>query len=201
MIRAFVALEIPAEVLRRLGDVSDQLDLLSLNGRRTRLEGIHLTLKFLGNISEEQVTDLESRLKPAAEAVGPFEVEVAGVGVFPHLTRPRVIWAGVRPSGALTELQQQVESAVTEAGFEKEKRAFRPHLTLFRLKSTRNRDNLVRYLSRSETPRFGKFQAREFHLFQSKLKPGGAEYSKLISWPLTGEPESGSSELESESAS
>ncbi len=185
MIRAFIALEIPAAILRRLGDVASELNRLGLAGRRSRLEGIHLTLRFLGNIEPGQVKLIDSRLSEIAAATEPFELQIAGVGVFPDLARPRVVWAGIRPSPPLQRLHQEVEAALEELSFAAEDRSFRPHLTLFRLKSPRNRDNLVRYVSRrAEPPRFGDFEAREFHLFQSVLKPGGAEYAKLVSWKL-----------------
>lgn len=185
MIRAFLALELPAEVLRRLADVAGELDALGLAGRRTRLEAIHLTLQFLGNIELALIEEIRPRLNPLAESVRPFELRVAGLGAFPHLGNPRIVWAGVRVSDALERLQTGVEAELEQLGFRREGRPFRPHLTLFRLKSPRNRDKLVRYLNRRPAPpEFGAFEVRDFHLFQSVLKPTGAEYDKLVTWPL-----------------
>ncbi len=187
MIRAFVAIEVPGEIKEQLADLSRKLERLGLAGRSARLEGVHLTLQFLGNIAPSQVEAMQDRLARVAQQNPPFEVQVRGVGVFPHLANPRVVWVGARANPALSQLQREVERELEALGFRAEQRPFHPHLTLMRLKSSRNRDSLVRFVTSHAKSRVGEFEVPAFHLYRSILKPDRAEYSQLASWKLGAE--------------
>jgi len=141
---------------------------------------MHLTLQFLGNVEEEQIPGITEILEQAGKGVTPFDLEMGRLGVFPHLTHPRVVWIGVEPVDALTTLQSKIQQGLEPLGFPKENRDFHPHLTLLRLKSRKNLRQLAHYID-TEGPglKAGVIRAEQIHLYQSILKPQGAEYRKL----------------------
>ncbi len=180
MIRAFVAIAVPDAVLERCQEISHHLREMKLEGRFLRAESIHLTLKFLGNVEPEVVPGVVEVLKTTAQETAPFDLQVEGVGVFPHLTRPRVVWFGVEQCEALCGMQERMEKRFERLGFSQEKRRFHPHLTLARIKSRKNLSELVRYVQTSgPRERADPIRVRDIHLYQSVLKPQGAEYRKL----------------------
>jgi len=180
--RSFIAIDLPTEVRSGLKSVSNELKTLGLNGRTARLESIHLTLKFLGEVQEGQVESIEQVMKEACSGIGSFPVTIRRVGAFPHLQRPRVVWIGVEAPQGLFELQSRLEDGLSDLGFEPEGRAFKPHLTLMRVKSPKNVENLGRFIAREGVQAdAGSFEVGEYHLFQSFLLPEGARYRKLAS--------------------
>ncbi len=179
--RAFIAIAVPESVLKSCQDIMVQLSNLNPQGRFAKTRSIHLTLQFLGNVEEEQIPGIAEILEQAGQGVAPFDLEVGRLGVFPHLTHPRVVWIGVEPVDALTTLQSKIQQGLEPLGFPKENRDFHPHLTLLRLKSRKNLRQLAQYID-TEGPglRAGVIQADQIHLYQSILKPQGAEYRKLF---------------------
>lgn len=179
-IRAFIAIELPEGVKFFLKEVAAQLKSFGGDVRWTRLEGIHLTLKFLGNVQRESIQDVEKALEPALERYAPFAVGVQGVGTFPGLNRPRVLWVGVTdPSGRLAPLASNVEDLLEPLGFAKETRQFNPHLTLGRVKSGRLSPDLTNAIRQMATITGPGFEAESAVLFQSVLEPSGARYIPL----------------------
>lgn len=183
--RLFVALDIPEEVRTALREYIAPLRRACPNARWTRTEGQHVTLKFLGNVGEERLEMIRSVLAPvrSPEAV---TMNFRGVDFFPNARRPRVFWAGVEASENLAALAADVEGALVAVGFPREQRPFRPHLTLARLTDARSSASLAGALEKpGETqPEFGSATASEFVLYQSHLKPTGAEYTRLESFPF-----------------
>jgi len=180
--RAFLAIDLPETVRVALRQQQATFRAVSPDGRWTRPEGIHLTLKFLGEISDQQVTQALNALKE----LRPFETfatEVKGFGFFPDARRPRVFWAGVATSPNLVALAEQAEHAMEKLGFVREDRPFTPHLTLARFKIPRPQPALQSHLERLGEPSLGSFKVSEFFLFESKLSPQGAEYRKLARFP------------------
>ncbi len=185
MIRCFVAIPLPGEVLAQIGEVSSQLRKLSLDARFPRPEAIHLTLKFLGNVQESAIPDILKTMKERVCEYQPFEVSVRKAGAFPQLANPRVVWLGVEPEEELSKLQSSVEIGLVELGFEKEKRRFSPHLTLARVKSRHMIANLMHYLElHGSKIELGSFLVRTVVLYRSELRPNGAVYSRLGSATL-----------------
>jgi len=131
-VRLFVALNLPDQVRRALWDAAAPVRDLGLPVRWVSPEGIHLTLKFLGDVADEQEPELRAALTRAAGGGRPLPVAVRGFGVFPDYVRPRVIWAGLDPDPALELLQHRVEREFGPLGFPTEGRPFHPHLTLGR---------------------------------------------------------------------
>lgn len=182
MIRAFIALELQKELLDRLVGLLGQLRLLNLDGRIARPGSIHLTLKFLGEIRSDRVPAIQQALKNSVQGLEPFALQIGGLGTFPTLRRPRVLWIGVEECESFRRLKPELEAELEALGFPVDGGAFRPHLTLMRLKSSRNVDRLSRLVQSDPEPAtLGVLDVDSVHLYQSILRPRGAEYSKLVS--------------------
>ncbi len=194
-VRTFVAIELSPQLLRRLRALQDRLrqDVPAGVVRWVRPEGIHLTLKFLGDVPTARVEEIATAMCDACVGHVPFTFAVAGLGCFPNLRRPRVIWVGVdEPTGTLAALQRDVEGAMQRLGFAPERRPFRPHLTLGRVKG--GGADVVRalgeYVARA-TVNVGQMEASEVSLMRSDLRPGGAVYTRLAVAALGKETEGG----------
>jgi 2'-5' RNA ligase len=189
-VRAFVAIELSPTILQALDDLQSRLrqDVSPKLVRWVRPQGIHLTLKFLGDVPKGQIETIAESLREACAPHAPLTLSVEGMGCFPNPRRPRVVWVGVaEPSGALSRLQRDVERALGPLGFPPEKRGFSPHLTLGRVKG-RDRDAVAalgEYVSQAKV-RIGEMQVHAVHLMRSELLPGGAVYSELALAPLLG---------------
>lgn len=192
-VRAFIAIELPPAVLDQVGRLQTRVrqDLPSGLIRWTRPEGIHLTLKFLGDVEQDHLPEIEAALRGACAPHAPFPLQVSGLGCFPTPQRPRVLWVGVQDSsGKLAALQRDVERAIAPLGFPPERRGFHPHLTLGRVKNPRRRgrnapalEALGAYVERARV-RVGQIPVDAVHLMRSELLPSGAVYSALATVQL-----------------
>ena len=179
--RCFIAISLPEEIRRQLGEIQSKLKKFNADIGWTRPEGIHLTLKFLGEIGEEKIESIKSALQKITSQHKPFEIEIGGTGVFPDTRRPRVLWVGMTKGlEETTSLAEQVESKMEELGFPKEERKFNPHLTLGRVKSPKNISQFTDTFLNTMKPNLGKIHVDHISLYQSVLKPTGAEYSVLF---------------------
>jgi RNA 2',3'-cyclic 3'-phosphodiesterase len=184
-VRLFVALDLPGEVRQALGDLIARLKPLCRAARWVRPEAMHVTLKFIGHAIADGDAEKLTAARAALTTVRsgqPVEIRYRGVGFFPDARRPRVVWCGVEPSANLALLAADMERALEPLGIPGEKRAFVPHLTLARFKSHEGVNALVRADAEFTQREFGSARETEFYLFESKLKPGGAEYRKLESY-------------------
>lgn len=177
-VRCFVAIDIPEDVKAEIAGLQSDLRQFRARVSWARSEGIHLTLKFLGNVASGLIPDVVSALESVISSSKAFTVRVEGVGCFPNSRRPRVMWVGLDGGDALRTVQEAVEIALEPLGFERETRKFNPHLTLGRVKSAQGIDDVVR---RMEELGFNKreFPATEIRLMRSDLQPTGAVYTVL----------------------
>ncbi len=173
--RLFVAIYLPDELQRKVWKVGD---LVEGPWKRDPAEKLHITLKFIGEVDEKRFREIDRALSTIKHP--PFGVEVAGIGAFPSLQRPRVIWVGAKGEG-LYSLQKEVEEALFSLGIPREVREFVPHVTLGRAKGKVDISSLVERFSEVS---FGTFTARELALVRSYLKPGGSEYEIIRRYPL-----------------
>lgn len=180
--RAFIAIDLPESLHAALAQTQQAFRSACPDARWTRPEGIHLTLKFLGEISDAQAKQVVEALTPIGR-FEPFRVEVQGFGFFPQARRPRVFWVGVEAPPALAELAVRIEHEMEKAGFAREDRAFTPHLTLARFQVPRPQPALEEALARHGTTSLGGVEVSEFFLFESKLTPQGAQYRKVVRFP------------------
>ena len=187
LLRLFVAVDLPEAVREALARIQQELRGRDLPGLRwVRPEGIHLTLKFLGETPAAKVPAIEDALA-AAQGVAPFRLALGTPGTFGGRRGPRVLWLDiVGDVQRLRELQAAVEGKLAEAGFAPEQREFSPHLTLARVRqppSPGTAERVSRALEAVAPPR-SEFEVREVLLMRSTLKPGGAEYERLAAFPL-----------------
>jgi 2'-5' RNA ligase len=184
-IRSFIAIEVPQPLKARMEEIQRELRRTDADVKWVRPEAVHLTLKFLGSIRQEDVERISLALAPVIAGGDPFEVRVQGMGCFPNPRNPRVVWLGVdRGKESLASLQQAVEKKMSELSFPAEGRPFSPHLTLGRVRSPRGKAGLSQAIEKDKGVEIGIFQAREVILFQSELRPSGAVYTKLKEFPM-----------------
>jgi 2'-5' RNA ligase len=183
-IRSFVAIELPGEAKKGLASLRRELERDEHRFVKwVDPKGVHLTLKFLGNIPSRRVTEITEAIKKAAQGLSPFLLEISGLGAFPSLKQPRVVWVGVGGElDKLSTLQQNIDSALAALEFAREERPFVPHLTVARVREG---------ASASERGRFGElvgsvaFEGRyridveAVRLMRSQLTPAGAIYTCL----------------------
>jgi 2'-5' RNA ligase len=188
--RLFVALDIDDAIRARIACFLDGVRAFAPDARWVRPESLHVTLKFVGEQSEEEV----ERIKQALEGITPdkFEMNFRGYGFFPGPRAPRVFWVGIEGGSKLTSLAATVDDTLVRLDIPKEEHVYNPHLTLARSAGgsgsprwrkedgpNRSFQHLQEKLVALPTPAFGTMMAREFFLFQSQLSPRGASYTKL----------------------
>lgn len=187
-VRAFIAIELPAELQNRVGQAIASLQQRA--GRAVRwvsTQNIHLTIKFLGNVSPSNLDALTAVLTNESIRHKGFELSVGGLGAFPNKLRPRVVWVGIQAPVQLSELQHGIDRETNRLGYPGEEREFSPHLTLGRVSqhaSPQEVKQIADALSNSAVGDLGKVRVDSILLFRSDLQPGGAIYTPLLSAPL-----------------
>ncbi|MEW5900562.1 MAG: RNA 2',3'-cyclic phosphodiesterase [Acidobacteriota bacterium] len=178
--RTFIAIDLDAKLKENLESLIAALRPLAKNVRWVNTSGMHLTLKFLGEIPETDESRIAGILTSVAKRHSPFRLALQGAGTFPPGGKnPRVLWVGVAENPALQALQEEVEKEMEKIGFEREKRAYRPHLTVGRVKFPSPLDRLLVELENRRDQSFGEMRVRKITFFRSILHPAGAEYKPL----------------------
>jgi len=190
-IRAFIAIELPDPVKDSLSSLEDRLRPAEHPYVKwVDPQGIHLTLKFLGNIATDQVPRIIEAITLASQGTSPLKLQIGGLGAFPNLQRPRVIWVAVTGEvDPLIALQRGIDQALVPLGFAIEKRPFSPHLTLGRLReraSPGERNSIGKLVMATESEGGPAQEVKQISLMRSTLTPSGAIYSRLASIELKG---------------
>lgn len=191
-LRIFVAIPLPQSLLEQLDRVQ-----LRLQGkvphrgiRWVRSNGIHLTLKFLGDTPRDEIPTIREALTVVARHAPPCALTAEGLGCFPNPRRPRVVWIGVTDAtGRLKALFKAVEEALTSLGYPPERHGFAPHLTLGRVRrgaSGSDQSQISEAITGTRVGELATFTAERFELIRSELKPSGAEYTTLHAFELLG---------------
>ena len=184
VLRAFVALEMPLAIQNALREISADLK-EKLNGLPLRwlpVENIHLTLKFLGEISENSLDSISALLEAQANTIQPFEIRLAGTGVFPNARRPNVVWVGMDAPEDLLLLQQRIEMDLSRLGYPAEQRKFSPHLTLARVQRNahpRDLEHIGDAIKLLKVVTSAAALVDKITLFSSELRSSGAVYHPL----------------------
>lgn len=184
VIRAFIAIDLSEEIYRRLEEVAQGLQerLAGIPIRWVPVRNVHVTLKFLGDVSITNLEVLKKLLETEAHNHVPFEISVGDLGAFPSERRPRVLWAGVEAPQELTALQRGIEAETARLGYAPEDRPFSPHLTLGRVGRNADSQDLHRVgeiLKTFKVGFLGATRIQAVHLYRSDLQPGGAIYTQL----------------------
>jgi len=182
-VRLFVALEIPPVVRENLAAMVSDLRGLAPQLKWVRTENLHVTLKFIGDTPAENLGAIGQALS-ALRSNGQVELHFRGFGFFPNEKRPSVFWTGIEASENLGTLAGDIDRALEAVGIPREQRPFTPHLTLARISTSGLTETLRAAIQQNRTRDFGALNTHEFHLIESKLKPSGAEYTTLQSFPF-----------------
>ncbi len=145
---------------------------------------LHVTLKFLGQTEEGVVRDIEARIEQACTGIGPFIITLKGMGAFPSMSNIRVVWVGIENGEPLSKIASALESSMSGLGFQKEKRGFVPHLTLARMRSGRDLQNVQEILRSGAAADFGQYLVDKINLKKSLLSPQGPTYSTVYEFRL-----------------
>ena len=185
LIRCFIAIELPDAIIKNIADYISALKQVSNKVRWVRAESIHLTLKFLGEIDKTRLEAVQAVLPGISNLTGSFDLSLAGSGAFPGKKNPRVFWLGIsaEENSPLLLIQRWLEEELKSAGFKKEDRRFSPHLTLGRVKFSSNFSAVFEFMEKNPFPPTA-FTVNHVSLIQSRLKPQGAEYTRLSMYPL-----------------
>ncbi len=190
MPRIFIAIKMPEAVIGKVTEVSRYFQSQTPAGalKWVETENLHLTLRFLGEISEEAVLKVQSSLPQAAMGQPPFTLSVEGLGMYPSPGQPQVIWLGVKGSKPMVALHAQLETALARVGIEKEDRPFHPHLTLARVRQRTDRataHQIGETLTQFKVGSLGAFQVDQIQLIESQLTPQGPVYTTRSTAPLS----------------
>jgi 2'-5' RNA ligase len=188
LLRAFIAVEIPLGIRQAVCKATSTLQKeIGPLVRWVPVENMHLTLKFLGDVSPTNVDMLNQMLRAEADLFPCFDLHLTGLGSFPSLKRPRVIYIGIQAPAALEALQRGIESASRRLGYESEERGFSPHLTIGRVKQNirSTEQQIIRHaLEAIQVDSLGTARVDSVHLYKSDLRPTGSVYTRLYSAPL-----------------
>ena len=184
--RLFAAIELTQEIREALAAFLTELRGIVPQVKWVRAENLHLTLKFLGETETGKLGPIRNTLA-AIRTEAPVTLDFHGLGFFPNERRPRVFWIGMEASSNLKSLAAQMDHALHRLGFPLDDRPFTPHLTLARFSQSGVPPKVVALTRENESRIFGSMTTGKFHLIESKLKPGGAEYTTLQSFPFVAE--------------
>jgi len=185
-VRSFIAIELPDELKLGIAQLQAQLK----SGKQLSMKwvdprSIHLTLKFLGNVLADRISDITGAIEKAAQGIPPFHLEIRDLGVFPNLRRVQVVWVGISGQvDILRQLQQRIESNLSPLGFALESRPFAPHLTIARVRDRASSDEQQKFGQLIADTKFEAtftFEVEAISLMKSQLTREGAIYSKISS--------------------
>jgi len=178
--RTFLAIDLKPEIKKNISQFIQKLESHSPNARWVKNQGMHLTLKFVGEITDDKAREIRSVLMDLSLRHERFPMKLLGTGTFPPRSRhPRILWVGIEESQKLMSVQNEVESMLEKLSISREKRRFHPHLTLGRVRSSHNIAPVLEELSENRDTEFGSMEVEEITFFKSTLNPTGAEYSAL----------------------
>lgn len=178
-IRSFISINLNETLKKEINNLLMDLKTHNFDVKWVPVENLHVTLKFLGHITDETVEKVKKKLYNIASSFKPFRLRFNGMGFFPDRKRPRVIWIGISDSDILKILQETIDKRLTEIGFEREERGFSPHLTIGRIRSLRDREKLIGLIDTIKDWKFGSIDVDRVYLMKSDLRPGGAQYSVI----------------------
>jgi 2'-5' RNA ligase len=175
--RGFIAIDIDS--FPKLIQFENEIKNSGANVKLVEPENLHLTLKFLGDTDENLSEKIEEIIKNSVEGTDSFEIQLKGAGVFPNQNYIRVMWIGIRKGDEIGKIAKKIDEQLLEYGFEKEKRGFSAHLTIARVKSARNKENLLQIIEKYRDIEFGSINVDSIKLKKSELTPEGPIYTTL----------------------
>ncbi|MBN1823794.1 MAG: RNA 2',3'-cyclic phosphodiesterase [Endomicrobiales bacterium] len=183
--RLFIAINLPDEMKEALSDVQERLKVLPVDVSWVKKENFHITLKFLGEVGESEIPGIEGVLGRVCARSRAIRVVFSGLGVFPDRNPPRVVWAGISEGAEeIKKLASDIKEGLSTAGFQKEKRGFRAHLTLGRVRSAKNAGEIARRVNAMKDVSAGACGIHSVELMRSVIETQGVKYSVKRSYGL-----------------
>ena len=180
--RLFIAVNLPDEIKRAASRIQEKLKLTGADVRWVPVNNFHVTLKFLGEVPQEQAARVIDALAGSLKGSTPFTLSLQGLGGFPSVESPRVVWLGVKEGAPqLEDIALRIEGALEREGFQKEDRPFTGHVTIGRVRSSRNRAQLAQALQGASAAAAGSFPVASIEVMQSVLSSAGPYYECLRS--------------------
>lgn len=182
--RCFVAVELNDGIKEKLTKAQELFRRLDGKITLVKPSQMHLTLKFLGEVPDSQITEIAGKMKSAAGKIKPFDCEIEGLGAFPKPESPKILWIGIKQNDSLAELFHSIEDELVKIGFPSEQRDFKPHLTIARIRGRINRFLCRQIITENINFSAGVQPVDNFILVSSELRPSGAVYTQLATIPL-----------------
>lgn len=183
-IRTFISINLPVWLKEEVGDVIEELKSSVKPVKWVKTDSLHITLKFLGNVDVKKIGGIEKALENLSKEHNPLSLSFNGVGLFPNLKRPKVLWVGVEKNQKLNNLQNSIEEKLALIGYTKEKRPFSAHLTIGRIKDSLNTRGFEQKLSAYNSRHFGDINVDSIFLMKSDLLKEGAKYTIIKEFTL-----------------
>lgn len=184
-IRCFIAIELPDSIQKVFEEIQTTLRSRISNASWTKLGNFHLTLKFLGDVKQNRISEICNTIENITKKYDPFSLHFGGIGAFPNISRPRVLWIGLKQgTSTTTRLGQEINSEMMHLGFKNERR-FHPHVTLARIRSHANLSGFMELFEKYDTLQNTKLTVKEIVLVKSKLHTSGAVYTPLRKFQLS----------------
>ena len=173
--RSFISIDVGA--LKTLVELEKEMEETGASLKLVEPDNIHLTLKFLGEIKESMVPEIENAMMAATDGIEPFTATLHGMGAFPNFNYIRVVWVGVEDNGEMKKISDSINGALSRYKFKKE--AFKPHITLARVRSAKGKDKLEELIDKNSGRSFGEIDVKCIRLKKSELKKEGPVYSTV----------------------
>lgn len=179
LMRCFIAVPVKEELKDILVKLQEKIEQSEADIKFVERENLHFTIKFLGDVDETLIEKLKNIMKNTAGVFEPFDIEIVGLGCFPNKNYIRVLWVGLRNPQIFAALSEHLDLALHDLEFAKEQ-SYIPHLTIGRVRTGRNREDLLVITRELESAEIGKMKVEEIKLFRSYLSPKGPEYEELF---------------------
>ncbi|MDD5382603.1 MAG: RNA 2',3'-cyclic phosphodiesterase [Candidatus Margulisbacteria bacterium] len=178
--RAFISVELPDEVKKKIAELITELKEIDLAVKWVETRNLHITLKFLGGVKENDLDELIEISTKAVAGSSSFNARFESLGTFPEGKNPRVIWVGTEEGGdKLCQLAESLENELSKAGFKRGEKAFKPHITIGRIKGNKGVDKLKEKMMNYKNPGFGAALIDRVHIMKSTLTPKGPVYETI----------------------
>ena len=175
--RGFIAIDIPTN--KKIIDMENEIKDIGADLKLVEPENIHVTLKFLGDTDEEKIDEIEEIMKNSTKGLTPFNIKLKGSGVFPNNNYIKVIWVALENAEKIGEIAKKIDKQLEKLGFKAEKRGFSAHLTIARVKSSRNKEKLLQIIEKYQDVEFAIIDVNSVILKKSELTPKGPIYTNL----------------------
>jgi len=175
--RAFIAIDV--EQSSQITDIVNDLNNSGANIKLVKPENMHITIKFLGDTDEKFVGRIREIMEKSVENIESFEIKLKSIGVFPNQDYIKIIWIGIEQYEKIVEIAKKINKGLSKIGFKKEKREFSPHLTIGRVKNSKNKDKILHIINRYENTEFNTYKIKSIKLIKSELRSKGPIYTTI----------------------